>query len=164
MSIMRLIATAAFLLPLTSPSANAQEKKPNLPVVEGVSIRAANIMSEGVRMSAEVYAPAGSEGKKLPTIVMSHGWGGLAASLRPDAIAFAKAGYLVIPFDYRGWGKSDGRLILAGPNPERKDGKLIAEVKEIRGIVDPIDQTTDILNAINWAVGDPQCDKDRLGL
>lgn len=131
---------------------------------EGVTVRKADIVSEGVRMSAEVFAPEGSEGRKLPTIVMSHGWGGLAASLRPDAIVFAKAGYLVVAFDYRGWGASDGRLILAGGKLEKKEGKLVAEVKEVRGVVDPIDQTTDIMNAIHWTVGDPQCDKDRIGL
>src|SRR5262249_42446409 len=110
------------------------------------------------------FAPAGREGKKLPTIIMSHGWGGLAEHLRPTAIAFAKAGYLVIAFDYRGWGKSDSRLILAGPKSRDKDGKLVAEVKEVREVVDPIDQTADIMNAIHWAVGDEQCDPERIGL
>ena len=84
--------------------------------------------------------------------------------MRPDAIAFARAGYLVITFDYRGWGESDSRLILAGGKPEKKDGKLIAEVKEVREVVDPIDQTTDIMNAIHWAVGEKQCDPNRIGL
>ena len=114
-------------------------------------------------MAAEVFAPKNPKSDKLPTIVMSHGWGGTAAALRPDAIKFAQAGYLVVAFDYRGWGKSDSRLIAAG-KPEKKDGKLVAEVKEVREVVDPIDQTTDILNAISWAVGEKQCDKDRIGI
>ena len=95
---------------------------------------------------------------------MSHGWGGTAAALRPDAIAFARAGYLVVTFDYRGWGKSDSRLILADKKLEKKDGKLIAEVKEVREVVDPIDQTTDIMNAIHWVVGEKQCDPERIGI
>jgi dienelactone hydrolase len=95
---------------------------------------------------------------------MSHGWGGTAAALRPDAVAFARAGYLVITFDYRGWGNSDSRLILGSNRPEKKDGKLIAEVREVREVVDPIDQTTDILNAIHWAAGERQCDSERIGL
>jgi dienelactone hydrolase len=95
---------------------------------------------------------------------MSHGWGGTAASLRPDAVAFARAGYLVIAFDYRGWGKSDSRLVPAGGRPETKDGKLVAEVKEVREVVDPIDQTTDILNAIHWAAGEQECDPGRIGI
>jgi uncharacterized protein len=163
----RLFAWAALFLPLAAGVASAQETKPKPAprVPEGVTFRAADIMSEGVRMAAEVYAPAGSEGKKLPTIIMSHGWGGLVQTLRPDAIAFAKAGYLAIAFDYRGWGNSDARLILApGTKPETKDGKLVAEVKEVREVVDPIDQTTDILNAINWAAGDKQCDPERIGI
>jgi dienelactone hydrolase len=159
------LALAASLLPLAATGAFAQQTKPELTVPAGVTVRPANIISEGTRMSAEVFASADSEGKKLPTIVMSHGWGGLEASLRPDAIAFAKAGYLAIAFDYRGWGKSDSRLILApGARPEKENGKLVAQVKEVRGVVDPIDQTTDILSAISWAVGEKQCDAKRIGL
>ncbi len=164
MTFTRLLAMAAFLSPLVAATGFAQETKPGFAVPEGVTFRAADIISEGTRMSAEVFAPAGSEGKRLPTIVMSHGWGGTAEHLRPTAIAFAKAGYLAITFDYRGWGKSDARLILAGARPEKKDGKLIAEVKEVREVVDPIDQTADILNAIHWAAGDGQCDPARIGL
>ena len=122
-------------------------------------------MSEGTRMAAEVFAPKDPKGEKLPTIVMSHGWGGTAAALRPDAVAFARGGYLVIAFDYRGWGKSDSRLILAGNKPEKKDGKLIAEVQggprrwSIRSTRRPTS-----MNAIHWAAGEEQCDPDRIGL
>ncbi len=166
MSLSRRFAWVALLLPLplTATVVSAQESKPAFRAPEDVTFRTTDIISEGTRMSAEVFAPANSEGKKLPTIVMSHGWGGIAETLRPDAIVFAKAGYLVITFDYRGWGKSDSRLILAGAKPEKKDGKLIAEVKEIREVVDPIDQTADIMNAIHWAVGDKQCDPERIGI
>ena len=34
----------------------------------------------------------------------------------------------------------------------------------MREVVDPIDQTTDLMNAIHWTVGEPRCDPDRLGL
>jgi dienelactone hydrolase len=164
MPLTRLSAWVAFLLHLAAIGAPAQEAKPGFRVPEGVTFRAADIISEGTRMSAEVFAPEGSGGGKLPTIIMSHGWGGTAEHLRPTAIAFARAGYLVIAFDYRGWGKSDARLILAGPRPETKDGKLVAEVKEVREVVDPIDQTADIMSAIHWAAGDRQCDPDRIGI
>ena len=160
----RLLAAVVCLLPMAAIGASAQETKPNFRPPEGVTFRTADIISEGTRMAAEVFAPEGAGDEKLPTIVMSHGWGGTAATLRHTAIAFAKAGYLVVTFDYRGWGMSDSRLVLAGPEPERKDGKLIAEVKEVREVVDPIDQTTDILNAISWVAGDKQCDPDRIGI
>jgi dienelactone hydrolase len=143
----------------------ATRPAPSLPKVPSdVTVRLADIISEGTRMAAEVYTPQSAKGTiRLPTIVMSHGWGGTVAGLRPDAIVFAKAGYLVVAFDYRGWGNSDSRLVAVG-KPVRKDGKLVAEVKEVREVVDPIDQTTDILNAIHWAASDPQCDPNRIGL
>jgi len=96
---------------------------------------------------------------------MCHGWGGTAAGLRPDAIAFARAGYLVVSFDYRGWGASDSRVILTKGVPKDKNGqRFTAEVEEVREVVDPIDQTTDLMNAIHWVYGEEQCDKARIGL
>ena len=160
----QVFAMIALAFSLASSGVHAQESKPGFKVPDDVTFRTADIMSEGTRMAAEVFAPKAPKSEKLPTIVMSHGWGGTAATLRPDAIAFARAGYLVVAFDYRGWGKSDSRLILAGKPPEKKDGKLVAEVKEVREVVDPIDQTTDIMNAIHWAVGEKQCDPERIGL
>jgi outer membrane protein assembly factor BamB/dienelactone hydrolase len=139
------------------------DKQPVFQVPDDVAFRKADIISEGTRMAAEVFAPKRPTSDKLPTIVMAHGWGGIAAYLRPDAIRFAQAGYLVVAFDYRGWGQSDARLIAVG-KPQKKDGKLITEVKEVREVVDPIDQTTDIMNAISWAAADRQCDQARIGL
>ncbi len=127
-----------------------------------VRFRTADIISEGTRMSAEVFSPKDSLGK-LPTIVMSHGWGGTADHLRPDGVALARAGFLVVTFDYRGWGNSDARLISKS-RPAKEDGKLVAEVVEVRGVVDPIDQTTDILNALHWVQGEERCDQNRIGI
>lgn len=158
------LTSGLLALLLVSAGLAAEERKPDFKVPDDITFRAADIMSEGTRMAAEVFAPKEPKTEKLPTIVMSHGWGGTAAALRPDAIVFARAGYLVIAFDYRGWGNSDARLILAGERPEQKDGKLVAEVKEVREVVDPIDQTTDILNAIHWAAAENQCDPERIGI
>src|SRR5262245_35842756 len=163
MARLHLFAVLALALSSTSWDLYAQEQKQGFKVPEDVTFRRADIVSEGTRMAAEVFAPKDAT-RKLPTIVMSHGWGGTAKMLRPDAIAFARAGYLVIAFDYRGWGNSDSRLILAGGKPAKTDGKLTAEVKEVREVVDPIDQTTDILNAIHWAADEKQCDPKRIGL
>src|SRR5262249_52609240 len=131
-----------------------------------VEVRQADIISEGVRIHADIYAPK-SAARPLPTIIMSHGWGGTAAMLRPQATDFAGAGYLVVAFDYRGWGESDSRVILTrpAPDPARKSGQpFTAEGREIREVVDPIDQATDIFNVIHWVMGEPQADKSRVGL
>jgi dienelactone hydrolase len=133
---------------------------------DDVAWREADIMSEGTRMSAEIFTPKSSPGdKKLPVIVMAHGWGGAVANLRPEAVAFARNGFFVVAFDYRGWGESDSRVILTAPEPaQRPDGKFTAEVREVREVVDPIDMVTDWFNAIHWTAGEPQADMNRLGL
>jgi dienelactone hydrolase len=130
-----------------------------------IDFRKATIISEGSRLAAEIFAPKGDPGKPLPTIIMSHGWGGTAQLLRAEAAAFAKAGYLVVTFDYRGWGASDGRVILTKPTERGKPGEpFTAEVKEIREVVDPLEQTTDLLNVLHWVQGEKQCDTNRIGL
>lgn len=118
-----------------------------------IDYRRADMWSEGTRMSAEVFAPKSAAGKKLPTILMAHGWGGAKTALRPDAVLFAKAGYLVVTFDYRGWGESDSRI-----------AKIQGKTQDVRESVDPLDFGTDWLNAIHWVAGEPQCDMSRLGL
>ncbi len=135
---------------------------------DNIEFRTANITSEGVRLHAELFSLKSLAGKPLPTIMMAHGWGGTAANFRRDAIDFANAGYLVVTFDYRGWGESDARLVLTKPSPIKpapgQNQKFTAEVTEVREYVDPLEQTTDWFNVINWAVSEPAVDKDRLGL
>ena len=130
-----------------------------------IDFRSANIMSEGVRLHAELFSLKTLAGKRLPTVLMAHGWGGTAAAFRRDAIEMAAAGYFVITFDYRGWGESDSRVILTNPAPAKRDGlKFTAEVVEVREVVDPLDMVTDWFNAIHWAMGEPMADKNRIGL
>jgi pimeloyl-ACP methyl ester carboxylesterase len=64
--------------------------------------------SQSVRCAARVYRPAADE-QSRPVVVMGHGFGGVRA-LRLYAYAerFADAGYVVVVFDYRGFGESDG--------------------------------------------------------
>lgn len=142
-----------------------QQPLPPFSIPDDIEVRKATIMSEGARMAAEVFSLKTLAGKKLPTIILSHGWGGVAASLRRDAVAFAKEGFLAVAFDYRGWGASDSRVILTSPPPADKKGhRFTAEVQEVREVVDPGDMTADLLNAIHWVHGEPMCDTARIGL
>lgn len=169
-SIVAVLATVVMALvnvPLFEPASLAQDRVVDYQPPADVAFRTATIISEGTRMAAEVFAPKSPATEKLPTIVMSHGWGGTAQQLRADAAKFAQAGYLVVTFDYRGWGASDSRVILTGPAPppaERKNNRFTAEVLEVREVVDPIDMTTDLANAVSWVYGEPQCDQQRIGL
>ncbi len=131
---------------------------------DDVAFRKADIYSEGTRLSAEVFSPKRPATAKLPSILMAHGWGGTASALRRDAAAFAREGYLVVTFDYRGWGASDSRIILAGPAPSPHTNRFTAEVQEVREVVDPLDMAADWFNALHWLAGEPQCDVNRIGL
>jgi len=130
----------------------------------GVNWRTDTILSEGTRLAAEIFSPDDREGEKLPCILMAHGWGGTARGLRRDAVVFAKAGYLAVTFDYRGWGNSDPRVILANPAPDGKPGKFQAEVIAVREVVDPVEQGRDWLNALHWLQAEPMCDTQRIGV
>ncbi len=150
------------------PAAQQQSAAASFKPPDTIDYRRVNIMSEGVRMHGELYSLKSLAGKKLPTIIQAHGWGGTAAGFRRDSIDLANAGYLVLSFDYRGWGESDSRLILTGAAPVKptagQSQKFTAEVMEVREVVDPLEFVTDWFNAIHWAMGEPMVDAGRLGL
>jgi len=128
---------------LMSPAATAQEEEAveNFPAVLQREI---TLWSDGTRLSGVLLYPKDrEEGEKLPAIVLCNGWGGTKAFLMRSGIAprFAVAGYVVINYDYRGWGDSDSRLVVRGqmPKPD-KDGYVTVKAQAIREVVDPFDQ------------------------
>lgn len=158
---MRAALVALICLSLSGVCAVAQQ---DWQAPAGVNWRSDTILSEGTRLAAEIFSPKDKDGEKLPCILMAHGWGGTARGLRRDAVAFAEAGYLAVTFDYRGWGNSDPRVILANPAPDGKPGKFQAEVIAIREVVDPVEQGRDWLNALHWLQAEPMCDTQRIGV
>ncbi len=130
---------------------------------KGIAFKIAEFTSEGVRLTAQWLYLTENDGQKLPTVIMAPGWGATAASLRPDAEGLAKAGYLVMLFDYRGWGESEGRVVLRSGRPAA-GGTFAGEVRELRGAIDPWEQSEDWLNAISYAVTEQMVDAGRIGL
>lgn len=160
----RSVQASAVLLVATFACVPRAEQTSYQPPTD-VAWRRATVWSEGTRLAAELFTPKRRADQPLPTILMCHGWGGIAERLRPDAVVFARAGYFVVTFDYRGWGASEGRLLLLKPAPPHQPGEAFtAEVKEVREVVDPLDQTTDLLNVLHWVQGEKQCDRERIGL
>ena len=155
------MAVVAALLLLFAPNVLAQVA---WEAPDGIDWRTETIYSEGTRLAAEVFSAADKSGEKLPCILMAHGWGGTVRGLRRDAVEFAKAGYLAVAFDYRGWGNSDPRVILAEPAPAGNPRRFRAEVVAIREVVDPVEQGRDWLNALHWLQAEPMCDTARIGV
>lgn len=119
-----------------------------------VHVRPAGFLSDNVRLAGAWFQAAGGEGGRRPTVILAPGWGGVAADLRADAVDLARAGYLVLLFDYRGWGASDGRLARGAGGAAR----------ELRGYVDPWEQAEDWFNAVSYAGAEPAADPGRIGL
>jgi uncharacterized protein len=165
----RLIIPMAAMPAAIFGSASAQEtfrqqEPPPSFIPDDISVGRATIWSEGTRMAADIYSPKGAVGK-LPTIIMAYGWGGTMERFRAEGAAFARAGYLVVMFDYRGWGESDSRVILAAPEPTQRPGnRFTAEVIELREILDPLAEVTDLSNVIHWVQAEPQSDTSRIGI
>lgn len=134
---------------------------------DNVASRAVEIWSDGTRLAGNLFWPKDSkEGEKLPAIVLCHGWGGTKAHLNPQiAPGFSAGGFVVLTFDYRGWGESDSRLVVGGEMPEPdKDGNVTVSARAVKQLVDPFDQQEDIDAAISFILGEPLVDVDRIGI
>jgi hypothetical protein len=66
--------------------------------------------SEGTRLSGDLFLPDGlAADERRAGIVLCHGYTGVRNLYLPDtAKALTDAGYVVLTFDYKGWGDSDG--------------------------------------------------------
>jgi hypothetical protein len=160
------VASAFAAAAATAPVLAQQPFQPNLPpfvLPDDVSVRKATILSDGSRLGAYVYSPKAAAGK-LPTIIMAYGWGGTMERFRSEAAKFAQAGYLVVMFDYSGWGESEGRVVLAGPAPAERGTHFTAEVTELREIRDPKADVEDLFNVMHWVQAEPQADTNKIGL
>ena len=132
-----------------------------------IESRHVDIWSDGTRLAGDLWSPKGLQsGDKLPAVILCHGWGGVRSHFnKAYAPEFATAGYVVLTFDYRGWGDSDSRLVIKEKMPEPDEsGMITVRAQAIRELVDPFDQTEDIINCINFLSGEPGVDPDRIGL
>ena len=132
-----------------------------------IEVKSVNIYSDGTRLSGEIFYPVPKVRiEKHPAILLCHGWGGLKSHLNQSyAPAFAKAGFVVLTFDYRGWGESDSRLVVEGemPKPD-ENGMFTVKARAISELVDPIDQMMDIQSAIDYLEGEETVDMERIGI
>lgn len=127
--------------------------------------RSVHFWSDGTRLAGDLTYPKDAEGN-LPCIVLCHGWGGTKQHLNAQiAPRFAQAGYVVLAFDYRGWGESNSRLVFEGDMPEPNEkGEVTVTARAVRQIVDPLDQQEDIDAAITFVEGEDMVDAERIGI
>jgi fermentation-respiration switch protein FrsA (DUF1100 family) len=101
--------------------------------------------SEGLSCAGWLYVPDDLEsGEQRPAVVMAHGFSAVKEMyLYNFAEKFVEAGLVVLVFDYRYFGDSEG---------------------EPRGRLFPAEQHEDYRNAISWVSRRPEVDPDRIGV
>ena len=125
------------------------------------------IWSDGTRMYGDLYTPKNiKKDQKLPAVVFVNGTGGTKGKL-PTRIApsFVEKGFVFLAFDYRGWGKSESKLLMADKMPQvDKEGIVKVKARPIRWQLDFPDQVMDIRSAISFLEGERNVDAGRIGL
>jgi len=106
--------------------------------------RVVHFYSEGSKLEGDYFTPSGLQrGERRPGIVLCHGYSGIRNLILPDyAKLFVAAGYVVLSFDYRGFGGSEG-----------PKWRIMA-----------LEQIDDIRNAITWLEAQPEVDAERIGV
>src|SRR5450755_560341 len=75
--------------------------------------------NQHVLLDATFFTPAGRG--RVPAILLAHGFGETKNAVRPEAEQLARAGFAVLTWSARGFGKSTGQIALDSPDYEVKD-------------------------------------------
>ncbi len=135
--------------------------------LDDVEKRSVTIFSDGTRMAGDLYLPKNRKpDEKFPAIVLCAGTGGTKGGTQARiAPLFAKNGFVVLAFDYRGWGESESQLMAVERQPKPDaNNEMTIKVKALRWQMNSTDQTEDVRAAISFVAGEPNVDKDRIAL
>ncbi len=83
-----------------------------------------------VRLDVSLFTTDPSQPR--PAIVLAHGFGGTKADSRGPAETLARAGYAVITYTARGFGRSGGRIHLDNPDYEGADTTTLVDLAAAR--------------------------------
>ena len=106
--------------------------------------RAVEFYSEGFKLVGDIYVPDGlPSGEQRAAVLLCHGYTGVKDLYLPDnAKTLNDAGYVVMTFDYKGWGESEGT----------------------RSRLAPYSRVADVQAAMTYLGMQPEADADRIGL
>jgi uncharacterized protein len=94
--------------------------------------------SEGTRLSGDLFLPEGLRpDERRAGVLLCHGYTGVRNLYLPDtAKALTDAGYVVLTFDYKGWGDSDGPKSRLAPYSRVIDSQSALTFLGAQGMVD----------------------------
>src|SRR6266487_2679443 len=75
--------------------------------------------NQEVVLDATFFTPPGNG--RVPAILLAHGFGETKNAVRPQAEQLARAGFAVLTWSARGFGRSTGQIALNSPDYEVKD-------------------------------------------
>src|SRR5207247_5976950 len=75
--------------------------------------------NQRVVLDASFFTPPGTG--RVPAILLAHGFGETKNAVRPEAEQLARAGFAVLTWSARGFGRSTGQIALDSPDYEVKD-------------------------------------------
>ena len=106
--------------------------------------QAITFYSQGCRLQGDLYRPDDlRDGEARAGILLCHGYTGVKDLYLPDnAAALVAEGYVVLTFDYKGWGESEGPKSHLNPHGRVADAQA----------------------ALSFLALQPQVDADRLGV
>ncbi len=100
-----------------------------VPTSADLRTRPVSFTSGGEKIVGTVFLPPGSEGKRLPAVVVTGAWFTVQQQMPTTyARAFAAQGYAALVFDFRGFGLSGGKARNA-EDPEAKAEDIVAAAK-----------------------------------
>ena len=107
--------------------------------------RAIEFYSEGFKLQGDVYVPDDrAAGETRSAILLCHGYTGVKDLYLPDnARVLNESGYVVMTFDYKGWGESEG----VAPNR-----------------LAPYSRVADVQAAMTYLGLQPEVDEERIGI
>ena len=114
-----LAAVIVVLVVVIRQPATVTARNARIPVTDGPG------NDQHVVLDATFFTPPG--GGRLPAILLAHGFGETKDAVRPEAEQLARAGFAVLTWSARGFGRSTGQVALDSPSYEVKDvGHLVS--------------------------------------
>ncbi len=108
-----LVIAAAVTVGVASRPAPYHATNLMIPVVDGPH------NNQHVLLDTTFFTPAGTG--RVPAILLAHGFGETKNAVRGQAIGLARAGFAVLTWSARGFGRSTGQIALDSPQYEVKD-------------------------------------------
>jgi dipeptidyl aminopeptidase/acylaminoacyl peptidase len=95
--------------------------------------------SQGVKLTGDLFVPPDlTKGQKRAAVVLCHGYTGIRNLYLPDiARILSDAGYVVLTFDYKGWGDSEGSKSRLAPYSRVADVQVALTLASVQPEVDP---------------------------